>query len=118
MNKIFIKGLRIYAHHGVMPQETTIGAYFIIDITITTDFNSAIETDELDGTISYADVFAIIQHEMSIPSKLLEHVAGRIVKALFAEYKKISEINITLTKENPPMGADCCGAGIEITKKR
>lgn len=118
MNKIFIKGLRIYAHHGVMPQETAIGAYFTIDITITTDFNNAIETDELDGTISYADVYDVIKREMSVPSKLLEHAAGRIVKALMTEYENISEINITLTKENPPMGADCSGAGIEITKKR
>jgi len=118
MNKILIKGLRIFAHHGVMPQETTIGAYFTIDVAITTDFSAAMETDELDGTISYADVFSVIQREMSIPSKLLEHVGGRIVDALLYEFKQINEITITLIKENPPMGADCIGAGIEITKKR
>ena len=53
MNKVIINGLRLYAFHGVMPQERKTGAYYTIDLKLSTDFSHAIETDELDGTISY-----------------------------------------------------------------
>lgn len=117
-NKILIQGLRIYANHGVMPQELTIGAYFTIDVYIETDFSRAIETDDLDGTINYADIFTTIKREMSKPSQLLEHAAGRIAKAILNEFASAQTVKIRLMKENPPMGADCQGAGVEITLER
>lgn len=113
MNKVILKGLRIFAYHGVLEQERTVGAYFKIDLTLDTDFSHAMETDELGGTISYADVFEIVKQEMAVPSKLLEHVGGRIVKALHSHYK-INKVYLRIMKENPPMGADLEAAGIEI----
>lgn len=111
---IILKGVKIHARHGVMPQEQTVGAYFILDVTISTDFCHAMETDELTGTISYADVYEIIKREMAIPSKLLEHAGGRIVNAIHDELPNVKRIRLRLMKENPPMGADLESAGIEI----
>jgi dihydroneopterin aldolase len=51
---------------------------------------------------------------MAVPSNLLEHVAGRIAKAVMSAYPEILSVDIKLTKTNPPMGADCKGAGVEI----
>jgi dihydroneopterin aldolase len=51
---------------------------------------------------------------MDIPSKLLEHACGRIVKRLFRDFPKIREIEIKLSKRNPPMGADIDSAGVEM----
>ena len=116
-NKIVIEGLRLYAFHGVMEQERTIGAYFIVDAEVTTDFSVAMHTDELIGTISYADIFETIKKEMAIPSKLIEHVGGRIAKAIIEGFPGVSAVKLKILKENPPMGADCRGAGIEITLK-
>ena len=58
-NKIIIEGLRLYAYHGVLPQERKVGAYFTIDAEINTDFSSAIETDDLRGTLNYADISGV-----------------------------------------------------------
>ena len=113
-HSILINGLKIYAYHGVMPQERTVGATFTIDMKIDTDFTQAIETDQLDGTISYAEVCEVVRREMAIPSQLLEHVGGRIVKALQQQIPEIKAIRLKLIKDNPPMGADLQGAGIEI----
>ena len=55
-----------------------------------------------------------VKQEMEIPGKLLEHVAGRIGKRLFAEYPTIQKIQLAITKVNPPFGADCDGAGVEV----
>ena len=116
-NKIIVEGLRVYAFHGVMEQERNVGAYFIVDAEVTTDFSVAMETDELCGTISYADIFETIKREMAIPSKLIEHVGGRIVRAIIDRFSNVAAVKLRILKENPPMGADCRGAGIEITLK-
>ena len=117
-NKIIIQGLRIYAYHGVMEQERKVGAYFTIDLEVETDFTSALQSDELSGTISYADLFETLKREMSLPSSLLEHVAGRIAKAILADYPTAQSVRIRLLKENPPRGADCQGAGVEVFCER
>lgn len=51
---------------------------------------------------------------MDIPSKLLEHVGKRIVKKLFKQFATIEDIDLFLSKRNPPMGADIESAGIEL----
>lgn len=117
-NKIIIQGLRIYARHGVMPQERTVGAYFTVDAVVYTDLTHAMETDELDGTISYADIFETIKKEMAVPSRLVEHAASRIANAILHNFPTAQAVRIRLMKENPPMGADCQGAGVEVYKTR
>ncbi|MBP3213904.1 MAG: dihydroneopterin aldolase [Bacteroidaceae bacterium] len=114
-HKIILQQLRLYAHHGVMEQERKIGAYFTIDAEVETDFSAAIDHDELSGTINYADLFAIIRHEMATPSRLLEHVAGRIAQSILRQCPTAQSVRIKILKENPPMGADCQGAGVELT---
>ena len=80
---IFLENVRFYSYHGVAPQETAIGNEFIINLRLKTDFGKATETDEVEDTVSYADIYAALKEEMELPSKLLEHVCGRIVKRLF-----------------------------------
>lgn len=111
---IYLEGLRYFARHGVAPQETIVGACFTLDVKLKTNFSRAAQTDDLAGTVSYADVHALIKEEMQIPSKLLEHVCERIGQRLFRDFPAIEEINIRLSKENPPMGADCKNVGVEV----
>ncbi len=117
-SRIILPELRFYAHHGVDPQERLTGAGFLLTLEADTDFTAAMQTDRLEGTVSYADLYRSIKTEMDIPSLLLEHVAGRILQRLFDEFPSISRIRLTLTKENPPMGADCRKAGIEVEAEK
>lgn len=117
-NRVLINDIRLHAFHGVMPQERIVGADFIINVKIDTDFTHAMKTDDLTGTISYADVYDVIKQEMMIPSALLEHVGARIVNQIFSRFEQAKSIWISIVKENPPMGADCKGAGIEICLDR
>ena len=71
-------------------------------------------TDDVADTLNYAEVYNIVKQEMAIPSKLIEHVSGRIANRLMEQYADISSIELRITKLNPPMGADCRGAGVEI----
>ena len=113
-SRIYLKNVRFHAYHGVLQQERTVGNDYVVNLTVDYDFTGAMETDELSATINYAELYEIIKEEMAIPSKLLEHVAGRIGKRLFSEYSAICQIQLSITKENPPFGADCDGAGVEV----
>lgn len=111
---IILDGMKFYSFHGVMPQENTVGAEYKVSLDIETDFSIAAETDSLEGTINYAEIYEAVKHEMSIPSKLLEHLAYRISKRLFNDFPAIKSIGISIFKENPPMGADCKDVGIKV----
>ena len=111
---IFLDEVRFHAFHGVMPQERAVGADFTVWLKVGYDFVKAAESDELIDTISYADLYEVVRAEMDKPSQLLEHVALRIVKAITAKWPQVIAVDIKLVKDNPPMGADCKGAGVEI----
>lgn len=116
--KVLLKDVRLYGYHGVLQQERVVGANYILNIAIDTDFSKAMETDALEGTISYAEVYETIKAEMAVPSQLLEHVGGRICRALFDRFPTAKTIHLEILKENPPMGADCAGAGICVDVSR
>ena len=111
---IRMEGMKFHAFHGVLPQENLVGAYFYIDLNLKTDFTRAAETDDLQGTVSYADIYAAVKEEMSVPSQLLEHVCQRIARRLFQDFPSIEAIDIRLSKENPPMGACAKSIGVEV----
>ena len=93
---IYLEGAKFFAHHGVDPQETIVGANFIIDLKLRTDFTHAALTDELKGIVSYADIYAVVKTYMKSSSKLLDHVGERIGQRLFSEFPTIKEIIIRL----------------------
>ena len=109
-----LKDICCFAYHGVAPQENIIGNEYIINLKLKVDISQAIQTDDVVDTVNYAEIHEAVKAEMSIPSKLLEHVCGRIAKRLLAEFPAIEEIELRLSKRNPPMGADIDSAGVEL----
>lgn len=113
-SSIFIRDLRLYAYHGVMPQERTVGGWFIVSLRVHYNIIRAMETDNVSDTLNYADLCGLVRKEMEQPSNLLEHVAGSIAQAVIDSCSHVEAVDVTLTKENPPMGANCGGAGVEL----
>ena len=111
---IELQDVRFHAFHGVMPQEGRVGADFLVSVRVGIAFEKAMQSDDVEDTLNYAELYQLVQREMVIPSKLLEHVAGRIVKAIGKDFPDVTSIDLKLTKLNPPMGADCAGASVEI----
>ena len=113
-----LRDVHLYAHHGVMPQEREIGAWFTIDIKLEIDDCSCAESDLIDGTVSYADVYDVVVKEMAQPSKLLENVAHRIMERIFASFGSVTDVVISVTKDTPPMGGDRLSASVRLKAKR
>ena len=115
---VFLKNVRFYAFHGVMPQERQVGGEFLLSLKVGYPLDKAMESDDVKDTLNYATLFELAKREMDIPSQLLEHVAGRIVKAITTAFPEVTSIDLELTKQNPPMGADSEGAGVVVKVKR
>lgn len=111
---IVINDLRLYARHGVMEQEREVGAWFVVTVRVHYNICRAMESDDVSDALSYADVVSVVKEEMAKPSHLLEHVAGRIAKAILERFPQAESVSLRLIKENPPMGVDCNGAGVEM----
>lgn len=108
MGIISINGLKIYARHGVFDQERRVGNAF--EVTLRLDVpasDAAMDSDNLGDTINYAEAVDIIKAEMAIPSKLIEHVAGRIRRRLEARFPgQIAAGELTVAKLAPPIPAE------------
>ena len=113
-SRIYLRNVRFHAFHGVLPQEGIVGNDYLVNLVLDYDFSSAMKTDDLQGTLNYAEVYQKVREEMAVPSKLLEHVAGRIAHRLFSDFPEIQKLQLSITKVNPPMGADSDGAGVEV----
>lgn len=112
--KIVLSDIKIYAYHGVLPEENLIGSYYLVSLEVDVDFKSATETDKLEDTVSYAELNEIIHEEMDTPSQLIEHVGGRIYHRIRKQFPTVSTLKVSITKLNPPMKGECGGATIII----
>lgn len=98
-----VERLRIYANHGVIPQEAQVGNEFEVTVALTFDATQAMLSDRLDASINYAEVVDIIRSEMAQPSKLLEKVVCRIYSAIMWRFPQVHTGSITLRKLKPPV---------------
>ncbi|WP_336716237.1 dihydroneopterin aldolase [Chryseobacterium mucoviscidosis] len=117
MSRIYLENVKIYAYHGVLPEENIVGTYYIVNAELHTDLWNAAASDDLKDTISYADINDIIHEEMKIKSKLLEHVAGRIIFKIHETFPQVDYIKLKITKTAPPMKGEMTGAAVELEKR-
>ena len=109
-HRINVLGQRFYSNHGCLSEEAIIGQEYLVDVRLWVDLTPSAESDDLNQTVDYVDVHRICAREMAIRSRLVEHVAGRILKALRAELPlahAINQIEGEITKFAPPIGGDC-----------
>ena len=114
MGIIALEGLEFFAYHGYYEEEQKIGNRYQVDIQITTDFSEAAEKDKLGGTVNYEDLYRIIASIMKDKIKLLEHIAQRIIQQVRIQYPTVSEIKVSVSKLNPPIGGVCERAKITL----
>lgn len=111
---ITLTNVRFRALHGVLPQERRVGGDYTLTLRVGFDVSRAVQSDDVADTLNYATLYEMARQEMAVPSRLLEHVAGRIGQRVLSEWPEVTTVDLTLTKENPPMGADCDGASVEL----
>lgn len=101
--EISLSDVRLYGYHGVTEEENYTGNTFRLSLSIFIPVTDDMKKDELEYTISYADLFSIVMHEWHLPRKLLEKVALNIVNVIKEKYPQITRGQIRIEKERPPI---------------
>ena len=99
-----LEGMTFWSHHGCLESEKKKGNLFIVDFKGEMDMSRATESDALEDTVNYAEIYEVIRTEMEKPSELLEHVAGRIVKAVAERFPEFVRFSVRVSKRRPPVG--------------
>jgi dihydroneopterin aldolase len=114
LHKINIEGIRLYAFHGCLDEEARIGANYIVDVYIATDFSKAAISDELLDTIDYCAIYEISKKQMAVRSKLIEQVCKRIFDEIVSDFKSINSLRVKITKLSPPMNGNVEQVSVEM----
>ena len=89
-----------------MKEETVIGSEYRVDLWVDADLTVASSSDDLKDTPDYVVLHQIVVKEMKIPSRLLEHVAQRIIERIKSTVNDLDRIRVRVSKINPPIGGD------------
>jgi dihydroneopterin aldolase len=118
MGIIKLKNIRTYSYHGCLIEEGKIGSDYSVNLEVKTDLRKSALSDQLEDTVDYVHLNRIVEEEMAVRSKLLEHIAHRIIKRIFDEVASISRITLAVSKLNPPIGGDVESVTIEMEEYR
>lgn len=114
--KVALEGLEFHAYHGVYPHERSSGNKFEVDVIVETEFSDSAFHDDLSGTINYEELYAIVKEEMARPSKLLETVGHAIAKKALASFREAKNVEVRISKFNPPIGGVCKKATVTVNQ--
>ena len=119
MDKISIKGLKLFAYHGVNPEEKENGQNFVIDLDYYVNFARACQMDTLDDTVSYAKVVKTIRRVFTAEKyDLIERAAQVIADAVLDEFEDIFKVEVTLKKPEAPISAEFDYVAVSIMRER
>ncbi|MBC8756917.1 dihydroneopterin aldolase [Kordia sp. YSTF-M3] len=118
MGIIRVTNIKTYAYHGCLVEESKVGSEYRVDVSVGADLQPSAVSDDLLETVDYVHINKIVKQEMAIRSKLLEHVAKRILDRIFDEITIANEATVAVSKINPPIGGNVQMVTIEMSLQR
>lgn len=121
LDKLILRGLRLYARHGVHKAEQALGQHFLVDIDLHADLSTACHSDRYEDTLDYVRIFDIARHAVQRqPTRnLVEKVAHDIATALLCEVQGAQRVRVRLVKPCVALPAVIEGGiGVEIERVR
>ena len=118
MDTVMIRGLRVYAYHGVKEEEKRKGQPFVLDIDVCADLQAACQSDNVDDTLNYSSVTkCAVRTMLAEKNDLIERAAQRVADAILEEFP-VEEVTVTLKKPRAPVAADFDYMAVRITRRR
>ncbi|WP_318506353.1 dihydroneopterin aldolase [Bacillus sp. T3] len=119
MDKIELKNMQFYGYHGVLPEETRLGQRFNIDLIVYADLRKAGQSDQLEDSINYAELYSVCKEVVEgQPYQLIEAVAESIATKVLAGYDKVVECMVKVVKPDPPIPGHYEHVAVEIIRSR
>lgn len=115
---IRLRGLEFYAYHGVLPEEKTLGQKFLVDMDIFLSLQSAGNSDKVEDTVSYAEIYSIIKECMLGESvNLLERLAEQIAKQVLDGFECLA-VRVEIHKPQAPVPGIFRDISVEIWREK
>lgn len=119
MDEILLKRMAFFGHHGTDKEEQRLGQRIYVDLSMKVNLLSASESDRLEDTVNYAEVFEQVKNIVEGKSyKLLERLAGRINEEILKKYRNIETVKTSIHKPSAPVNGIIDDIVITIQKKR
>ncbi len=116
--KVTLEQMHFYAHHGCYDTEQRVGGQFLVDLSYSYNAEDVVQSDDILRAVSYLDIYGVVQSEMNIASRTLEHVAYRISERLLSTFSELLTLEITLKKVSPPLGGDLRSAAVTLQRSK
>jgi 7,8-dihydroneopterin aldolase/epimerase/oxygenase len=118
-DRVFVSGLVIHAHHGVMEHESKVGQRFVLDLELSIDLKDAARSDKLVDTVSYSAIVEAASRAFTAQSyRLVEAAAGAVADALLAGFARATSIRVTVRKPHAPIAAIFADVGVTLVRDR
>jgi 7,8-dihydroneopterin aldolase/epimerase/oxygenase len=119
LDKIFVNQMEFYGYHGVFPEETRLGQRFIVDLMVLIDLKKAGQSDELEYSVNYGELFQVCKEIVEgKPYKLVEAIAEKIAETVLKRFTLVSEATVKVIKPDPPIPGHYRSVAVEITRRR
>lgn len=115
MAEIAIEGMSFRAYHGCMDEEKVVGNSYLVDLYMNTETTISEYSDKLEDTVDYAKAYELVKNEMGVPSKLLEHVARRILDSICKNFPTVDYAEVKVAKLNPPVNGQAKSVSVSLS---
>lgn len=115
MFSIHLTNLKFFCFHGLYQEEKILGGDFVVDATISFTVNEAVAS--IEQTIDYTKIYELIKQRMAQPTALLETVAQDLANSIQLADNRITAIDISIKKVNPPIAQFCGSIAVRFKKE-
>ncbi|MBZ9608575.1 2-amino-4-hydroxy-6-hydroxymethyldihydropteridine diphosphokinase [Clostridium estertheticum] len=118
MDKMYIKDLEVYGHHGVFKEEKTLGQRFLISLELFLSLREAGITDDLTKTVHYGELCQLVEEEFNKESyDLIEKATEKLAEFILLKYDLVQRVKVKIKKPWAPIGKPLQYAAVEIDRK-
>lgn len=111
--------MQFYGYHGVFPEENKLGQRFYVDLELSLDLSKAGQTDDLEQTVNYAEVYERVKRIVEgKPFRLIEALAENVASDVLHQYTSVNDVTVRVVKPHPPFDIHFDGVTVEINRKR
>ena len=117
-DRIHLRGVEAVGFHGVLPDEKRDGQTFVVDVVMELDLAQAGATDDLEDTVSYADIAGEVMTRITGPSfDLIERLADVIADDVLG-HALVDAVTVTVHKPEAPVGHPFSDVAVEVHRRR
>ena len=116
---ISLTGMSFHGRHGVFDEERALGQRFEVDVSMRADVSAAAQTDDVEKTVAYQEVYSLVKsHVEGRPKALLESLCVNVARDILSSHTRVDEVTVTLRKPSVPIAGILAHASVEVSRDR